>query len=72
MLPMLRTALAMRAFTAMRGMGGMAALRAGIGLITFAGRELALTEAERRAILARLEGALLSRPAAPSEARLNA
>ena len=40
----------------------MAALRAAITLVAFLGRELGMSEAERRAILARMETALLSPP----------
>lgn len=42
----------------------MAALRAAITLLTFIGRSLDLTEAERRAVLGRVETALLG-PALP-------
>jgi hypothetical protein len=41
----------------------MAALRAAITLLSLIGRELALSEAERRALLDRLEAALLGRAA---------
>ena len=41
----------------------MAALRAAITLLTFIGRGLDLTEAERRAVLGRVEVALLARTA---------
>ena len=40
----------------------MAALRAAITLVAFLGRELGLSEAERRAVLARMESALLTPP----------
>jgi hypothetical protein len=68
--PILQSALLLRALPALRGMGMAASLRAGIGLIAIAGRGLALTEAERRAILARVERALLGREAAEGETRL--
>jgi hypothetical protein len=40
----------------------MAALRAAITLVAIIGRELGMSEAERRAVLARMETALLSPP----------
>jgi hypothetical protein len=40
----------------------MAALRAAITLVAFLGRELGMSEAERRAVLVRMETALLSPP----------
>jgi len=45
----------------------MAALRAAIALITFIGAQLSLSDAERRAVLDRLQAALLGH--APSGAR---
>ena len=40
----------------------MAALRAAVTLVAFLGRELGLSETERRAVLARMEDALLTPP----------
>ena len=39
----------------------LGALRVAIALLAMIGRELAMSEAERRAILARIEGALFDR-----------
>jgi hypothetical protein len=44
----------------------LAGLRAAVAVLALIGRELALSEAERRAILTRIEQGLLGGPVAPS------
>ena len=51
-------------FQTAKEMALMAALRAAIALLTLIGRELALSEVERRALLDRLAAALLGQGAA--------
>lgn len=64
MLPFLKLFSATRMAATVKDMVLLAGLRAAIAILALIGKDLALTESERRAVIARIEASLLPAPLA--------